>query len=343
MLYDECLEKVKSLYSYVDTHLTNEFDYKDEIIKMINDSGEKHYLLDDAFIAICFIINNSDYKNISTSFSIRDFDFGELNRKLLLLTYQYFEKHYTDKNDNPAAIFPDSCDYFTSCNTTFLQPSSDIVNKSTFDKNINGNNDVNIVEFHIKNCRNMVFDIKTIIDDEFVQSQFSGMNVSTGVGEQVIRRFKFMNDYDAGSVTIDDNFIIDNMKKRVFQKLDNNNYRELTNSKMQEKDYELINYNLAFTNWENKRILALRQTIPRVPRAVNLDHIKGVIKSNLFDAGMSASDAILKAYYNQNMSDNDVLQIAIGAQMYQDKIPRNVRRQDFDKYFSIRDMESNIL
>jgi len=334
MLYDKCLEQIQTLFAYVKTHLGDDFDYKTDVEKMLDDSKDKWYLLDSAFIVICYIISNSDYKNIITSFSIRDFDFGQLNRDLLELMYDYYSKNYAGETTSPESIFPDECDLFTSCNTTLLQPSIDIVSKPP-DK-------AKVVKFHINNCRNMVFDIKSILDDEYIKSQFSSINSNTGVNSLIIDRFRFLKDFEPGKPTKDSDFIIDE-DTNVYQQLDDGHYRALTNNPIQEKDYKLINSNLAVTNWENKRILAMRQTIPKPPRSLNADMIKGNIKNNIYVKNTSVGDAVFSAYYNANMSDNDALQIAIGAHMYQDKLPRHIKSTDFDKFFSIRDMESNIL
>lgn len=327
MLYDECKEQVQILFSYVRTHLGDEFDYKSDIEDMIEKSEKVKYLLDDAFIIICYIINNSDYKNISSSFSIRDFDFGGLNRKLLEMLYDCYLADYVD-DEPPENIFPDQCQTFTECNTTFLQPTG------VCELPKNGK----VVEFAIKNCRNMIFDSRSVTDDEYIKSQFTGLTSNTGVNDKIIQRFDFLKDY--GKLKSKD-YIVDSIEN-IYQDLGGGKYRKLTNSKVQEADYDLINYNLAVTNWENKRMLALRQTIPKPIRAINFEVIKGSIKTNIFEKNMKVADAIFESYNNPNMSDNDILQIMIGAHMYQDKI-RYVKRADFDKLFSIRDLEANII
>jgi hypothetical protein len=320
------------LFSYVGTHLEKEFDYQEDIRKMIDDSEDKHWLLDEAFIAICYVINNSEYKSMSTSFSIRDFDFGGLNRKLLELLYNCYEELRDDSP--PEEIFPEQCRLFTECNTTFLQPGDKVVGEPP--------KGAKVVEFNFRNCRNMSFDVRSVLDGEYIKSEFAELTPTTGVGPKVIQRFDFLKEYKVGESS---KYMIDGSPDdgEIYQKLDGEHYRKLTNSKVQESDYDLINYNMAIINWENKRILALRQTIPKPVRAVNFDAIRGSIKSNMFDKNMKVSDAVFYSYINPNMSDNDVLQVLIGSQMYQDKIPRRVNRQEFDKLFSIRDLESNII
>lgn len=350
MIYKECREQVDTLFSLIKTHLGSDFEYRDDIARMIDESESKHYLLDDAFIVLCYVINNGDYPNISSSFSIRDFDFGELNRKLLTMIYEYFQSKHADEKVDPEHIFTDKCDIFTECNTTFLQPTTNIVDASE----VKG---AKVVKFFIRNCRNMVFDVKSIIDDDYIKSRFDGLSSTTGVNSKIIKRFSFLREFEPGK-SKDEDYIIDidasainsvnntngisGTGTKIYQKLDDKNYRELTNNKIHEKDYSLINYNLAVTNWENKRILATRRTIPKPIRAINHDVIRGSIKTNIYEKGMRVSDAIFNSYKNPNMSDNDILQIAIGANMYQDKHPF-IKRAEFDKLFSIRDLEANII
>jgi hypothetical protein len=347
MLYEECYEQITSLFSLIKTHLGSDFEYHSDIAKMIDESKSKHYLLDDVFIVLCYVINNGDYPNISSSFSIRDFDFGELNRKLLLLIYEYYESNHSTERVNPEDIFTDQCNIFTECNTTFLQPTNNIVG-------VNEVKGAKVVKFYVRNCRNTVFDIKSIIDDEYIKSRFDGLSSTTGVNEKIIKRFSFFRDYEHGESS-DKDFIIDAFSvksinstegntdgSKIYQKLDDKHYRELVNNPIHEKDYNLINCNLAVTNWENKRILANRRTIPKPIRAINHDVIRGSIKTNIYEKGMRISDAIFDSYKNPNMSDNDILQIAIGAHMYQDK-HHYIKRAEFDKMFSIRDLEANII
>lgn len=336
MLYKECYDQVSALFSLVKTHLGSDFEYQDDIAKMIEDSESKHYLLDDAFIVLCYVINNGDYPNISSSFSIRDFDFGELNRKLLVMIYEYYQSNHAGEIVSPEEIFPKQCNIFTECNTTFLQPTTDIVDASEA-------KGAKVVKFYIRNCRNMVFDIKSIIDDEYIKTRFDGLSSTTGVNGKIIKRFAFLREFNAAQSHSQDYIIdADVTSDKIYQKLDDGHYRELVNNKIHEKDYNLINYNLAVTNWENKRILATRRTIPKPVRAINHDVIRGSIKTNIYEKGARVSDAIFNSYKNPNMSDNDILQIAIGAHMYQDKHPY-IKRTEFDKLFSIRDLEANII
>lgn len=335
-IYSECLEMVNVLYSYVKTHLQSEFESAVGIDAMIAESKTKHYSLLDAFITICFIINNSDYKDISSSFSIRDFPFGELMRKLLLLRDEWWKENMYNDVLPPESIFPECTELFTRCNATFLQPQDEILTEVP--------KGANVVDIAIKNCKNLVFNAKAILDDDYIRNNFPNINFNTGVNEQILKRFKLLVDYEPA--TTDNSYVIDvdPDKEAIYQRLDKGHYRQLKNNPSQEADYNLINYNMAVTNYENKVMLALRQTIPKPPKAVSRGSIIGNIKNNIYGSkGMRVADAIFDAYNVPNLSDNEILQILVSAQMYQDKIPRHIRAADFDKYFNERDMASNIL
>lgn len=337
MSYTKCLEQVSTLYSYVKTHLQSEFESEVNVEAIIEKSQDKNYLLFDAFITICYIINNSDYKDISSSFSIRDFPFGELMRELLVLRDEWWKQNMRNEVKSPEDIFPDCVELFTKCNTTFLQPDDEIV--SEVPKN------AKVVKFSVQNCKNLVFNPKSIIDNDYINSNYSSINYTTGVNELILKRFRLIDDYSLPK-SEQDKYIIDEDpdKTEIYQQLDDNHYRRLKNSNYCDRNYNLINYNMAVVNYENRVILAMRQTIPKPPKAISHGTIIGQIKNNIYGPKhMRVADAIFDAYNNPNLSDNELLQILVSSQLYQDKIPRGVKAADFNKYFNERDMAANIL
>lgn len=333
MSYSECLDLVNSLYSYVKTHLQSEFDTK-LIDSAIDESEKNHYRLFDAFIILCYIINNSDYKDISSSFSIRDFPFGQLMRKLIVLRDEWWIANMRDKKLEPHEIFPECTELFKSCNTTFLQPADEIVTEVP--------KGATVISYDIKNCKNMVFNVRNILDADYVSNKYSSVNITTGVNELILDRFHLLVEYKLGK-TLEYIVDVDPDKSEIYQQLDNGHYRRLINLKDQDRDYNLINYNMAVVNYENKVMLAMRQTIPQVPKSISYGTIIGKIKNNIYgEKRMKVSDAIFDAYVNPNLSDSEILQIAVSAQMYQDKVPRYTKAADFDKFFNERDMAANI-
>lgn len=339
--FKECYEKLRALFVNVGSHITDQ-KYNDMIEEMFAKSAEKVYLLDDIFMMLCFMINNSDMKDISTSFSIRDFDIGGLNRDLLELNYEEYiktrDRTMTAKGANPSDIFPECAEIFTQCNTSFLIPSTNIVSDPAPGKS---SGKTQVVNISVDNCTNMVFDVRPLLDDEFIKAKFGNIDNRTGVNAEVLNRFDFMKVYKNDKPS---NEIIDDINSsRVYQQLDDKNYRELYNGKIHEKDYNLINYNQFIVNWENRRILALRRNSYGAPKSINTEAIIGKIKGNIYEKRLPIQDAIFEAYKNDNLSNDDILQILISACAYQDKIPRNVRMADFNKYFNGRDVSSNIL
>lgn len=335
MSYEKCLESVETLYSYVKTHLQSEFDTVKDIDSAIAESAKKHYRLFDAFILLCYVINNSDYKDISSSFSIRDFQFGQLMRDLITIRDVWWKENMRDKVTEPHEIFPECNEIFTKCNTTFLQPSDLVVDEIP--------KGAIVVNFSVKNCKNMVFNVRNILDSEYISNKYSSVGISTGINELILNRFHLLVEYKLGK-TLD--FIVDADpdKDKIYQQLDDKHYRQLVNNPTHDKDYNLINYNMAVVNYENKVILAMRQTIPQPPKSISHGAIIGKIKNNIFgEKRMKIADAIFDAYVNPNLSDNEILQIAISAQMYQEKMPKYIKAIDFDKYFNERDMAANIL
>jgi len=338
MNYTKCLDQVNALYSYVKTHLQSEFEAAVGVEAMITDSKDKQYLLFDAFVTICYIINNSDYKDISSSFSIRDFPFGELMRELITLRDEWWKVNMRNEVKDPASIFPDCTELFTKCNTTFLQPSDIITDEIP--------SNAKVVMFDVKNCKNLIFNARSIIDDEYIRSNFGNINFTTGVNELILKRFHLMIDYELNKEVTTKDYIIDADPDKVpiYQKLDGKLYRQLkNNTNCHDSNYNLINYNMAVVNYENKVMLAMRQTIPKPPKAISHGAIIGHIKNNIYGKRMKVIDAIFDAYSNPNLSDNELLQILVSANMYQDKIPRGIKATEFDKYFNERDMASNIL
>jgi hypothetical protein len=334
--FKDCYEKLRALFVNVGSHIIDQ-KYSDTIEEMFGNSAEKIHLLDDIFIMLCFMINNSNMKDLSTSFSIRDFDFGGLNRDLLELLYEEYQK--SDKaaavsGVDPAGIFPECVDIFTKCNTSFLIPSTDIISDAP--KN------AEVVNIAVPNCLNMVFDVRPLLDDEFIKAKFGNIDTRTGVNSTILDRFDFMKIYTNPKPS---NEIIseDINSTKVYQQLDDKHVRELRNGLIHEKDYNLINYNQFITNWENRRILALRRNYHGVPKSINTGAIIGKIKGNIYDKRQRVQDAIFNAYKDDNLSNDDILQILISSCAYQDKLPRNVRMVDFDKYFNGRDVSANIL
>jgi hypothetical protein len=325
MSYKDCYEKLRTLYVNVSSHIIDN-KYRDIIEKMFSDSSSKQYILDDIFILLCYMINNSEMKDLSTSFSIRDFDFGGMNRDLLDLLYDEYKK--LPSETSPEKIFPECCELFTECNATLLVPSAEIVDSAK-----------KFVDISIKNCKNMIFDVKPLLDDNYVLSTYSDIKSTTGVNAKILERFDFMKIYEP----IDEkSYIVDNRDK-LFQRLDNKHFRELNNGKIHESDYDLINYNLFITNWENRRILALKRNYQKLPDSINITAVIGKIKNNIYGNRQKVADAIFDAYNSSNLSDDDVLQILISSWAYQDKIPRGIKSEDFNKFFNGKDMISNII
>lgn len=331
-------DKLLSLYSHVKVHIGK----SESIEKKFEQSDAKPYLLDDIFVELCYIINNSEYKELAVSLSIRDFPFGEVNRELLDMLYKYYKEHQTGKIEDPADIFPECCRIFSQCNVTFLQPSDNIVSKKELPKN------AKVVSFNISNCKNMIFNIRPILDEKYIEAKYPNLSYNTGVNSAILDRFMFMETYQLDKPK--DNIIQSSCgltafsSEKIFQQLDDNNFRQLINSNSFGKDYNLINYNLFIVNWENKRIMAMRSKHLQPKNSTDAGVAIGKIKNNIYgEKKMRVADAIFSAYYNPNMSDNDVLQIGISAQMYQEKMPRGIRFEDFNKYFNEKDISANII
>lgn len=346
--WKECYDSLRILFVNVGSHIVDE-KYRENIESMFAESSEKPYLLDDIFMLLCFMINNSEMKDLSTSFSIRDFDFGTLNRKLLDLMYGLYQSpnpsdkdlSFLDKSNvasgsNPANIFPDCAELFTECNATFLSPGP-ILKAPTIPAKSE------VVKITVPNCINMIFDDRALLDDDYISENYGTLNSKTGVNAKILERFEFMKTFpkpDKASVPIID---FPNDGTKVYQQLDDKNMRELRNGTTIEKDYNFINFNLFITNWENRRILALMREHHGVPRSINTSAIIGKIKNNIYEKRQRTADAIFDAYKSDNISDEDLLQILISSWAYHEKMPRGVKAADFNKYFNERDVSYNIL
>ena len=353
-LWKECYDNLRILFVNVGSHIVDD-KYRESVENMFAESAEKPYLLDDIFILLCLMINNSDMKDLSTSFSIRDFDLGGLNRKLLDLMYDQYMAIPSDKRaTDPANIFPECAEIFTECNTTFLIPGP-ILKAPTIPKS-----NTEVVNIDVENCINMIFDDRALLDDNYINENYGTLNSKMGVSPKVLERFNFMKIYDPVSSQMKENsssqmkensssqakgVILDCAvdSTKIYQQLGDKDMRELKNGTTIEKDYNFINYNLFITNWENRRILALMREHHGVPRSINTSAIIGKIKNNIYEKRQRIADAIFDAYKSDNISDEDTLQILISSWAYQEKMSRGVKATDFNKYFNERDVSYNVL
>lgn len=330
-LFNHCKKEISDLLIYVKSQLNN--DFVDKLIEKNESITIKNAEnLDDIFINICYLINNNDNFSTNISFSIRDYDFTDLNKKLLEMLYDIYLDKYQNLNIEPEKIFTIKDELFPNYDASMLNLTNEIVDSI--------DNSASKVNIDVKNCKNIIFNTQALLDDEFIKSEFANLNFNTGINETVIKRFQFMEEFpDSGK----DNRFVKNLNKDIYQNLSGGKYRKITNNKNPEFDLELMDYNMFTTNWENRRIMALRKNFNIPAKSFNIPTIVGKIKENIYNKKYRLDDAIFSAYYNINMNDSEILQVLIGAQIYKDKFPAGVKIANFHKFFNERDIVSNII
>lgn len=281
--------------------------------------------LDKAFNLLCYNFNyNEDYNEAHSNLSIMKYDFGKLYRQLLTYLYEEYEK--TKKLDFEQ-IFPECSQLFKSYNATMLLPTNIIVAKPP--------NNATIVKFSAKNCKNIIFNIEPLVNKQYIEKHYAGITDKTGLNPTIIKRFQNANEYD--ECDDPDNYILDSIDGEIYQKINDKNYRKLINFKDYSRNVDHINYNVYISNWENKKILALKKPM-REKTALNAhESILGIIKNNIYEKKMPVMSAVYSAVYNENMSDEDILRLVYHSHTFADKMPRGtIKAENMGKVFNLR-------
>lgn len=302
---DDIKKKLHDLYYIVEYLLDN--DQKKYISGLINNEDENHIInLEEVFNFLLYFINNGPYfEELSNNLSIKKFDFAHLNTLLLENLYEYFETK-RNKKFNPNELISSCSELFKSYNATFLYPDLEIIDKP--EKN------VQIVEINIKNCKNMVFDIRSLVDEDFIKKHYPSLVDSMGVNNDFIKRFNLAYEVPSTDEKKND-YIIESLDVNIYQKINKNSYRKLKNFKNISSNIEYLNQEIFISNWENKKIMCFKKNVNEKKIEFNQHTIIGMIKNNVINNKMNFFDAIFKSVYNKNMSDEEVFRLMHNANL----------------------------
>lgn len=215
-------------------------------------------------------------------------------------------------------------DIFGQLNTEFMMPTEEYFTKEQLPK------DAIIVASNIKNTQNLVTNLTKLIDRPYVDKHYPTMSDNTGVTNETLDRYSVQKIYPHSSGTN----IAPLDTKVVYQQL-GDTYRKLVHYPDSDcvRNYDYIPMNMLVTNFENKRIMMLRQNVPKSKLYTNVkEETAGVIKYNYFSKRKPMADAAFSALYDPKMSDEQVTKLAISAFTLQRSMPDN--KKDIEKKFN---------
>lgn len=225
-------------------------------------------------------------------------------------------------------------DVFGSINTEFLLPTEEYFTKEQLPK------DAVVVAMNIKNTQNLVTNITKLIDKIYVDKHYPLMSDVTGVTSETLDRYAVHKFYP---ISKGDNTAPLNSKE-VYQQL-GNTYRKLIHYPDSDfvRNYDYIPANMMVTNFENKRIMMLRQNVPKNKLYTPIkDEAVGLIKYNYLSKKKTMSESAFYALYNENMSDEQVVKLGISSYTLQGNMPsdRKLIEKDFQKLINRRSIRN---
>jgi hypothetical protein len=333
-----------------DKELVNRIQQKLKVEKTTDYGQAKIYLnnLYDVLELMCFIISEREssstqiiespyMKNIKISdhFNSLDVIANDLYRMMKknpeLQSKDEKEIFKTTKIDDVYNNFGIETDVFGHLNAEFLLATEEYFTKEQLPKG------ATIVALNIKNTQNLVTDITKIVDKVYVDKHFPLMNESTGVTDETLERYSVHKLYPdtegIPTAPLDE--------KVVYQQM-GDTYRKLIHYPEGDyvRNYDFIPANMMLTNFENKRIMMLRQNVPKNKLHSPIkDEAFGLIKYNYVSKHKSMADSAFMAMYNQNMTDEQVIKLGVSAFTLQGNLPkdntasgRKMIEKDFLKY-----------
>jgi len=333
-----------------DRELVNRIQQKLKVEKTTDYGQAKIYLdnLYDVLELMCFVISEREsssiqiiespyMKNIKLSdhFNSLDVIANDLYRMMKknpeLQSKDEKEIFKTTKIDDVYNNFGIETDVFGHLNAEFLLATEEYFTKEQLPK------DAAIVTINIKNTQNLVTNITKIIDRPYVDKHFPLMSDVTGVTDETLERYSVQKLYPKSEGISTTSL----GEKVVYQQL-GDTYRKLIHYPEDDyvRNYDFIPTNMLLTNFENKRIMMLRQNVPKNKIHTPIkDEAFGLIKYNYVSKHKSMSDAAFMAMYNPNMTDEQVIKLGISSYTLQGNLPkdntasgRKMIEKDFLKY-----------
>ena len=242
-------------------------------------------------------------------------------------------KNITDVYDD----FGIELDIFSQLNPEFLLPTEEYFTKAELPKG------AIIAKIHVDNTQNLIVSTQKVVDRQYVDKHYPNMSINSGVTAEVIDRFSILQHFEN---TPGETTMLPLDTKEVYQDL-GTKYRKLIhypkNDYVRNSDY--LPLNSMVTNFENKRILMLRQNIPKgkIYTPVKED-VPGKIKRNFFTNNKFVADAVFNALYTNDMTDEQITKLGIGAVTLQDSLPTSkdeikILREKFDKLINRKSLK----
>jgi len=319
----------------------------------IKDTSEPKLALDNlykCFELLCFTIsiNEKLSEELSDSNFLKEIFLCEIQKKLDNIAYEiynYAKSHITFQTEQEQEIrkttdltklyneFGINTDIFGGVNPEMLLPTEEYKEKPSVN--------ATICEIGVKNTQNMVINVRSIVNSDYVKQNFANVNPNTGVIDKMVERYKILQNYPNKEKTTQ---ILDSTNNEIFQQLDENVYRRLVH--YPKNDYvhnlEFLPYNLAIVNFENKRILQMKKNEPKINKQIIMkDSLPGDIKNQVINKKKTVADGIFTVMYNEQMSDDEVLKLGIASGIIYDNMPKKEKQiaANFDQYINKRTLK----
>jgi hypothetical protein len=222
---------------------------------------------------------------------------------------------------------------FGQLNCEFMLPTEEYFTKDQLPK------DAVIATIGIKNTQNLVTNITKIIDKQYVDKHYPQMSDSTGVTPETLDRYNVYKHYP--STNGDNTVPLDT--KVVYQQM-GDIYRKLIHYPDSDyvRNFDYIPVNMLVTNFENKRIMMMRQNIPKSKIFSQVkEETFGLIKYNYVSKRKTMAESAFGALYDSGMSDEQVIKLGVSSYTLQQSLPsgkdsRKKVEKDFLKFVNRR-------
>lgn len=335
----EFKNEINNFYLFVSIYINDQLvsDKIKELFAGISEDTEPIKALDNLYgvmEVLLLVISEKEGSSseISNTHVIRTTKIGEIYKKLDALSHELYshnKSHITSQSEFEqrfrAKSEPEELyevlgvkeELFESIDPMFLMPTENYVKEPPAN--------AKIVVFAIKNTQNFIANVKNIVDTNYAKSVFPNVTAKSGVNEQMIRRYSITTVYPELKPGEPD---IISKTDKVYQKLDEHTYRELTHypdsDYVRNMKYNPINNYIV--NFENKRILLAKQFDSEVSQEKLIDNsLPGDIKQKFIKEKRSMDDAIFWTLYKPEMTDDEVLKLGIASYIIESSMPKNTK------------------
>jgi hypothetical protein len=299
------------------------FDKIDELIEEIKDSSESFYyknsLYDKLINLLCLVYSQNKIVTDKLKYSMNEIDLYSLKKMKLkvdqILHYEKLEK----VSELTTPMFINKCKelFNIESNDNFdytLMISNGIVKKEPEQK---------IINFKIKNTKCVEYNIRALIDKEYINKNYSHTNKS-GITKNMVERFKTINMYNSNANDVESTPIlsVNDVKKynKLYQNINDEYVRELVPIKFYQikdsnnlEDYNDINLiQQIATHLESFEISLLRTNIFNLTGTKKSDN-KFSSKSGVIDIYLrdnTIEDSLWKTYNSMVTNNESAVRLA---------------------------------